>query len=232
MSLSALYPVNLRLCDRLCVVIGGGRVASRKIKTLLICGAVVRVVSPYVQPDLKKIILDRRLQWLEREYVEGDLQGAFLAFAATSDPGVQQQVKEEAERYKIILNSADDPVGSDFHVPAHFRRGEMLMTVSTGGSSPALSRQIREWLEQEIGPEYEAVVGFLAMVRDTVVGRDNDSVAHRELFQNLLNLDIVKLIRDANWFDLQMVLLQELPEDVDSVVLIRRFLDTYDKKKG
>jgi len=232
MSFSALYPVNLRLCDRLCVVIGGGHVAIRKIKTLLICGAIVRVVSPYVQPDLKRIILARRLQWLEREYVEGDLRGAFLAFAATSDPGVQQQVKEEAEKYKIILNSADDPVGSDFHVPAHFRRGEMLMTVSTGGSSPTLSRQIREWLEQEIGPEYEAVVGFLAMVRDTVVSRDNDSAAHRELFQRLLNLDIVKLIRDADWFDLQMVLLQELPGDVDSVALIRRFLDTYDKKKG
>ena len=232
MSFSALYPVNLKLCDRLCVVIGGGHVATRKIKTLLICGAVVRVVSPYVQLDLKKIILDRRLQWLEREYVEGDLRGAFLAFAATSDPGVQQQVKEDAEKYKIILNSADDPVGSDFHVPAHFRRGEMLMTVSTGGSSPALSRQIREWLEQEIGPEYEAVVGFLAMIRDTVVSRDNDSAAHRELFQSLLNLDIVKLIRDADWFDLQMVLLQELPGNVDSVALLRRFLDTYDKKKG
>ncbi len=172
------------------------------------------------------------MEWLEREYVEGDLRGAFLAFAATSDPEVQQQVKEEAEKYKIILNSADDPVGSDFHVPAHFRRGEMLVTVSTSGSSPALSKQIREWMEQEIGQEYEAVVGFLAMVRDAVVSRDTGSIPHKELFQNLLKIDIVKMIRDGNWFDLQMVLLQELPEDVDSVALIRRFLDAYDKKKG
>ncbi len=231
MFFSALYPINLKLCDRLCVVIGGGDVASRKIKNLLTCGAVVRVVSPYVQTDLKKLILDRRLEWLEREYVEGDLREAFLAFAATSDPDVQQQVKEEAAKCNIILNSADDPAGSDFHVPAHFRRGEMLVTVSTSGSSPALSSRIREWLEQEIGPDYEAVVGFLAIVRDAVVSRDNDSITHRELFQNLLNLDIVKLISDGNWFDLQMLLLQELPGDVDSIALIRRFLDTYDLEK-
>jgi precorrin-2 dehydrogenase/sirohydrochlorin ferrochelatase len=231
MSFSALYPVNLKLCDRLCVVIGGGNVATRKIKNLLTCGAVVRVVSPYVHAGLMKIILDRHVEWLEREYVAGDLQGAFIAFAVTGDPDVQQQVKEEADKYKVILNSASDPTGSDFHVPAHFRRGKMLVTVSTGGSSPALSRQVREWLEQEIGPEYEAVAGFLAMVRDAVVGRDDDSTMHKELFQNLLKLDIVKLIREGNWFDLQMILLQELPPEVDSVALIRRFLDVHDKNK-
>ena len=232
MSFSALYPVNLKLCGRLCIVIGGGNVATRKIKNLLTCGAVVRVVSPYVHADLMKIVLDRRVEWLEREYVEGDLLGAFIAFAATGDSDVQQQVKEEAEKYKIILNSVSDPAGSDFHAPAHFRRGKMLVTVSTGGSSPALARQVREWLEQEIGPEYEAIVGFLAMVRDAVVGRDDDSTTHKELFQNLLELDIVKLIREGNWFDLQMVLLRELPTEVDSVALIRRFLDVHDKKKG
>ncbi len=232
MSFSALYPVNLKLCDRLCVVIGGGNVATRKIKSLLTCGAAVRVVSPYVHTDLMKIILDRRLEWLERKYVEGDLQGAFVAFAATSDPDVQQQVKEEADKYKIILNSVDDPVGSDFHIPAHFRRGKMLVTVSTGGSSPVLSRQVKERLEREIGQEYEAVVGFLAMVREAVVGRDDESTGHKELFQKLLSFDIVKLIREGNWFDLQMILLQELPEDIDSVALIRRFLDVHDKKNA
>jgi len=228
MSCSALYPVNLKLHDRLCVVIGGGNVALRKIRSLLACGAVVRIVSSNVLYDLAKIIREHRLEWLKRDYVEGDLQGAFLAFAATSDPVVQQQVKEEAERYKIILNSADDPVGSNFHVPAHFRRGELLVTVSTGGSSPALSKQLREWLEQEIGLEYESVVGFLALVRDAVVSRDNDSTVHKELFQNLLKVDIVKLIRDKNWFDLQMMLLQELPEEVDSVALLKDFLEVYD----
>jgi len=231
MSSSTFYPVNLKLCDRLCVVIGGGNVASRKVNNLLTCGAVVRVVSPYVQIHLEKLIFQKKVEWFEREYAEGDLQGAFLAFAATSDRNVQQLVKEEAEQHKIIFNSADEPAGSDFHVPAHFRRGKMLVTVSTGGCSPALSKYLRESLEKEIGPEYESVVGFLALIRDAVVSRDNDSTAHKELFQRLLEMDIVKLICDGNWFELQMILLQELPGDIDSVALIRRFLDVHDKKR-
>ena len=227
----AFYPVNLKISNRLCVVVGGGSVAFRKVKSLLDCGAVVRILSPYVIDGLKTIILENRVEWFEREYVEGDLHGAFLVFAATNNPDVQKQVKEEAKKYKVLVNSADDPGACDFHVPAHFRRGKMLVTVSTGGGSPALSKQIREWLEEEIGQEYEAVVDFLAMVREAVISRDSDSSDHKELFQNLLNFDIAELIRDGNWFDLQMVLLQELPEEIDSATLMKRFLHEHDKKK-
>ena len=225
-----LYPVNLNITNRLCVVIGGGSVAFRKVKTLLDSEGVVRIVSPYVEPGLKKIILEKQVEWFEREYAKGDLQGAFLAFAATSDPDVQLQVKEEAQKYQAILNSADDPVGSDFHVPAHFRRGKMLVTVSTGGGSPAMSKQIRERLELDFGSEYEAVVDFLAMVREDVVSSDVDSSTHQKLFHNLLKVDLLGLIRESNWFDLQMVLLQELPENIDAVAIIKRFLDEHDKK--
>ncbi len=226
----SLYPVNLNIANRLCVVIGGGSVALRKVKNLLDCDAVVRIVSPYVEPGLKKIILKNQLEWFEREYAKGDLQGAFLAFAATSDPDVQLQVKEEAHKYQAILNSADDPVGSDFHVPAHFRRGKMLVTVSTGGGSPAMSKQIRERLELDFGSEYEVVVDFLAMVREDVVNGEVDSSTRQKLFHNLLKVDLLGLVRESNWFDLQMVLLQELPENIDAVALIKRFLDEHDKK--
>lgn len=227
----ALYPINLKITDRLCVVVGGGSVAFRKVKSLLNCGCVVRIVSPYVEEGLKEIILKQQVEWFEREYVEGDLQSAFLVFATTNNPDVQKQVKEEACKYKVLINSADDPGSCDFHVPAHFRRGKMLVTVSTGGGSPALSKQIREWLEGEIGQEYEAVVDFLAMVREAVVCRDGDSSGHKELFESLLKFDIVGLIRSGNWFDLQMVLLQELPEEIDSVALMKSFLHEHDKKE-
>jgi len=227
----AFYPINLKITGRLCVVVGGGSVAFRKVKSLLDCGAVIRIVSPCVEDSLKEIIVKRHVEWLEREYAEGDLRGAFLVFAATSVPGVQKQVQEEAEKYKIMLNSADDPTRSNFHVPAHFRRGKVLVAVSTEGGSPALSKQIREWLEEEIGQEYEAIVDFLAMVREAVVSRDRDYSSHKELFQNLLRLDIEGLIRDSKWFELQMVLLQELPGEIDSVTLMKRFLHEHDKKK-
>jgi len=228
----SFYPVNLKISGLLCVVVGGGPVALRKVRGLLDCGAVIRIVSPYVEPELKEIIFEKQVEWLEREYVEGDLQAAFLGFAATGDQDVQRQVKRDAEKYGIMLNYVDNPEGSDFHVPAHFRRGKMLVTVSTGGGSPALSKQIREWLEGEIGVEYEAIVDFLAMVREAVVGRDDDSASHKELFQKLLKVDIVRLIRERNWFDLQMVLLKELPGDIDSAALIKRFLQQHEAREG
>jgi precorrin-2 dehydrogenase/sirohydrochlorin ferrochelatase len=225
----ALYPVNLNITGRLCVVVGGGSVAFRKVSSLLECGADIRIVSPSVTAALQEIIVANRLVWFERDFAEGDLQGAYLAFAATSRGEVQELVKRDADRFQVLLNCADDPHGSDFHVPAHFRRGEMLVAVSTGGGSPALSRQTRRRLEREIGPEYEATVALLALVRKAVLRQGGNSSDNKEVFQNLLKVDIVEMVRDANWFELQMLLLRELPADIDAARLLDEFLREHDK---
>lgn len=223
------YPINIRITDRLCLVIGGGPVALRKVKGLLQAGARVRVISPEVEPELQKLEESRKIEWMRRGYVEGDLWGGYLAFAVTDDHAVQALIMKEAEKSAVLLNSADDPKGSDFHVPAHFRRGKMLITISTGGGSPALAKQIREQLEEEIVPEYGAVVDFLSLVREQVVSRIDDPAAHAELFRRLLHLGIVDLLLEAQWFELQMLLLRELPEDIDAVALMRQFLEKHDK---
>lgn len=223
------YPINIRLADRLCLVIGGGSVACRKVRGLLQGGARVRVISPEVEPELRRLIESQHLEWLKREYVEGDLRGGFLAFAVTDDRAVQAMIMKEAEKSAVLLNSGDDPLGSDFHVPAHFRRGKMLITVSTGGGSPALAKKIRERLEVDIGPEYAAVVDLLSLIREQVVSRHEDSAAHAELFRRLLQLGVVDLLLAANWFDLQMLLLRELPEEIDAVALMRQFLEKHDR---
>ena len=223
------YPINIRIADRLCLVIGGGPVALRKVKGLLQAGARVRVISPEVEPELQKLEESGKIEWMRRGYVEGDLRGGYLAFAVTDDRAVQALIMKEAEKSAVLLNSADDPKGSDFHVPAHFRRGKMLITISTGGGSPALAKQIREQLEEEIVPEYGAVVDLLSLVREQVVSRIDDPAAHAELFRRLLHLRIVDLLLEAQWFELQMLLLRELPEDIDSVTLMRQFLEKHDK---
>lgn len=223
------YPINIRIADRLCLVIGGGSVALRKVKGLLQGGARVRVISPEVEPELQRMSELQEIEWLEREYVEGDLRGAFLAFAVTDNSGVQDIIMTEAERSAVLLNSADDPQRSDFHVPAHFRRGKMLITVSTGGGSPALAKRIREQLEDNIVPEYEAVVDLLSLIRNQVVGRNDDSASHAELFRRLLHAGVVDLLLEAKWFELQMLLLRELPDDIDAVALMRQFLEKHDK---
>lgn len=223
------YPINIRIADRLCLVIGGGPVALRKVIGLLQGGARVRVISPEVEPELQRLSELQDIEWLEREYVEGDLRGAFLAFAVTDNNAVQDKIMKEAERSTVLLNSADDPRRSDFHVPAHFRRGKMLITVSTGGGSPALAKRIREQLEDNIVPEYEAVVDLLSLIRNEVVGRNDDSAAHAQLFRRLLHVGVVDLLLEAKWFDLQMLLLRELPDDIDAVALMRQFLEKHDK---
>ena len=84
------------------------------------------------------------IQWFERGFVEGDLKGVFLVFAATNDRKIQAQIVAEAAKGEVLVNSVDNPQSSDFHVPAHFRRGDVLVTVATGGGSPALSRVLRK----------------------------------------------------------------------------------------
>lgn len=226
----ALYPINLRIRGRLVVVVGGGEVALRKVKGLLAAGARIRLVCPHLEGELLEFANSGCLDWLPRGYAEGDLKGAFMAFAATDDRQVQGRIEREAVRQGILLNSADDPAGCDFHIPAHFRRGRMLITVSTGGGSPALAKKVRERLEQEISPQFGAVVELMARVRERLVddGYGDDSAANGEIFRRLLQQGMVELVLANNWFDVQMLLLREMPESVDAVALVRRFLEQHD----
>lgn len=223
-----LYPVNLNICDKLCLVVGGGTVALRKTKSLLAAGARIRVISPEVLPALNVLAENEEIEWFDRGFAEGDLKGVFLVFAATNRHEVQVLIVEEASKYSVLMNSADDPLNSHFHVPAHFRRGRMLVTVSTGGSSPALAKRIKQRLEREIVPEYELVVELLSLIREQVVRLGGDSALNGDLFRRLLQQEIVELILEANWFDLQMMLLRELPDSVDAVTLMKKFLEKYD----
>lgn len=225
----SLYPVNLKIRNKLCLVVGGGNVALRKIRSLIDCGASIRVISPMVTPEIFAMARKKEIEWLERGYAEGDLRGVFLAFAATNDHHAQELIRQDAAAYSVLLNCVDDPKGSHFHVPAHFRRGKMLLTVSSGGGSPALSKIIRQQLEETIIAEYEGVVDLMAMIRVKVVRVEADSSDNRELFSTLLEKGLVQLILNKKWFDLQMLLLQELPGEIDSVVLLKQFLEKHDK---
>jgi precorrin-2 dehydrogenase / sirohydrochlorin ferrochelatase len=227
----ALYPINLRIRGRLVVVVGGGEVALRKVKGLLAAEARIRLVCPHLEGQLLEFSDSGCIDWVPRGYAEGDLKGAFMAFAATDDRQVQGRIEREAVRQGILLNSADDPTGCDFHIPAHFRRGRMLITVSTGGGSPALAKMVRERLEREIAPHYGAVVELMARIRECLVdddGRGDDSAANGEIFRRLLQQGLVELVLADNWFDVQMLLLRELPASVDAVALVRRFLEQHD----
>ena len=123
----AFYPINLNIAGQLCVVVGGGGVATRKISSLLVCAARVRVISPQLSAGAKELIDKNHLEWTPRAYMRGDLQGATLAFALTDRPEVQQQITAEAKELGIPINIGDNPAACTFQIPATLRRGELLI---------------------------------------------------------------------------------------------------------
>ncbi len=156
-----LYPIFLNLDGKRCVVVGGGEVADRKARKLLQAKAKVVVISPEVKPELASMAAEVR----RRPYREGDLEGAFLVFAATDRRDVNAAVAREARARGVPVNVADNPTEGDFALPSTLRRGRLQVAVSTGGASPTLARRIRRELEDAFGFEWAGVVEELSRAR-------------------------------------------------------------------
>jgi precorrin-2 dehydrogenase / sirohydrochlorin ferrochelatase len=187
------YPVNLVLDGRSCLVVGGGRIALRKVEGLLACGARVTVVAPDVDPALHGL---PGVTVVERAWQPDDLQGMWLVIAATDDPAVNGAVYAEGQRSGVWVNGADDPANCSFTLPSVVRRGDLQVTVSTGGRSPALATWLRRRLEGEIGPEYAVLLDLLATEREGLkaAGRSTEGLD----WQSALDSDMLGLIRNGD----------------------------------
>lgn len=155
----------MNVCNRPVVVIGGGEVGLAKIRGLLEAGALVIVVDPDPVDGVRRLASSKKIRWIKRRYRKGDLARAVLAVTATDDRLVNRAACEEAKRRGIFLNAVDKPEYCTFTVPAKIRRGEFLLTISTGGLAPALSKKLREDLEKRFGPEYGELVKVLGRLR-------------------------------------------------------------------
>jgi precorrin-2 dehydrogenase/sirohydrochlorin ferrochelatase len=148
------YPLFLNISGKRCVVAGGGDVALRKVRVLLEHGANVVVISPDLCSGLAGIVDNSHIQVHRRPYRQGDLNDAFIAIAATDSKEVNLEIMKEAHDKAVLINIVDDAENSDFIVPAHMRREDIAIAISTAGKSPALARKIRTKLEKEFGEEY------------------------------------------------------------------------------
>ena len=155
------FPVNLNLHGRPVLVVGGGRIAYRKVEQLLMADAEVTVLSPMFVDEFHSL----PVTLVQREYASGDIDAFRLVITATGNTPVNQQIYDECEAKGIWINSADDPDRCAFTLPAALRRGDLMVTVSTGGASPALASWLRSHLELSIVPEFEQVVSRLAIER-------------------------------------------------------------------
>ncbi|MGH7807147.1 MAG: precorrin-2 dehydrogenase/sirohydrochlorin ferrochelatase family protein [Thermodesulfobacteriota bacterium] len=188
------YPVNLDVERRKCVVVGGGKVAEKKVLGLLECGADVSVISPQLVANLKELSDKRVIKYLKRAYKPGDLKGAYLVVASTNSHKVNRRVGEEARRLGILVNVVSAPSLSDFSVPAVLRRGEFMLTVSTSGKSPALSRRLRMELEDAFGDEYDAFTEILGRIRKRF--RDISPENRKRIYTQVAMSSIPLLLRE------------------------------------
>lgn len=191
------YPVCLIGIERRrTLVIGGGNVAARKVAGLLRAGARVTVISPTLTSELKALADARRIAVIGRTYREGDLVGAYLVIAATDDPVVNRTVWQAAEQRGCLVNVVDDPAHSNFITPAVVHREDLTIAISTGGTSPALARRLRERLESLIGPEYEELAVLLAELRPELGRRYSEEKARQEAAFRLVDSDVLDIIKE------------------------------------
>ncbi|MDN5347786.1 MAG: precorrin-2 dehydrogenase [Clostridia bacterium] len=183
------YPIFIKLEGQECLVVGGGKVAERKTKSLLEAGAAVTLVSPRLTAGLWNLVEAGLLAWQQRPYREEDLEGKMLVFAATNDRETNARVARDCRRRGLLVNVSDDEKNSNFFVPAVARRGQLQIAVSTGGQSPALARYLRRRLEKEIGPEWQSFNDFLGEIRQEIKKRFPDDQKQREAVFRLLVQD-------------------------------------------
>jgi precorrin-2 dehydrogenase / sirohydrochlorin ferrochelatase len=190
-----VYPINLDLKNRLCAVLGGGNVALRKVKTLLAAEARITVIAPVLTGDLAHLAKIGQVNWVGKKYESGDLHGFFLVICATNNSPTNIKAAIEAKREGALVNVAEPAHFSDFTVPAQVRRGDLLLTVSTGGKSPALARQLRRELEKDFGDTYGAWLEQLTLLRKEMRSR-LESSQERELFwRQALDAEVLELVK-------------------------------------
>jgi precorrin-2 dehydrogenase/sirohydrochlorin ferrochelatase len=191
------YPLFLDVTGRLCVVVGGGEVAERKVMALLDCGADVRVVSPQMTEGLHRMAVEGAIRAEVREYQEGDLEGALLAIAATDNSALNARVSSEVRGLGILVNVVDDPERSSFIVPSLFRRGGVLIAISTGGRSPALAKRIRLVLEETFPEELGSLADLVSDVRREM--KDRGLMVDTDAWQEALDLDaLIDMLRKGD----------------------------------
>jgi siroheme synthase-like protein len=154
---ASLLPLFLKLDGRAVLVVGAGAIAERKVASLLEAQALVRVVSPDATAAVRALARDGRLEWVPRRFEEGDVEGTWLVISATGDPETQRRVTVAAEARRIFVLAVDDPPNASAYSGAVVRRLPFLIAISSSGATPALTRVVKEIIEQVLpGDEWVA----------------------------------------------------------------------------
>ena len=178
----------LNIQHKKCLVIGGGKVAYRKIKSLLKCGGEVTVISGELCDEIEQLCSENRICVIRRNYISGDaICGYFLVVCAANDPETNRLAAKEAQAQHILVNVADNPQLSSYIVPSVLRRQDLTVAVATGGKSPLLAKRIRHKLEDIISDEYEELLERLARAREKAKQSNLPTKEKLKLYDSIIN---------------------------------------------
>ncbi|MGE7624093.1 precorrin-2 dehydrogenase/sirohydrochlorin ferrochelatase family protein [Viridibacillus sp. NPDC096237] len=194
--MTTYYPIMLQIKDKRCVVIGGGKVANRKVTSLLVAGANVTVISPVLDEKLREKWQNHLITWHDKFFEASDLQNAFCIIAATNCPSVNAKVKECALPHQLV-NIVDEASESNFIVPASLRRGDLTIAVSTAGANPGLAKKVKDDLTHQFDDYYGEYVAFLQKARTDVLANVSDVKEKKTLLDALLQPEFLTLTKEG-----------------------------------
>lgn len=194
------YIACLRLTGRRCVVVGGGDVGLEKVEGLLACDGDVVLIAPDATPPLRELAAEGSIRWEQRGYETGDLEGTFIAIAATNDTDVNIRVFEDAERRAMLVNVVDVPPLCNFILPAIHRTGPLAIAISTAGASPALAKRLKREIGEAYGEPYARLAELLNEARGWAKGSLPTYQDRKQFFEGIVNgePDPVELLRGGD----------------------------------
>lgn len=197
---AAVLPVNLKLAGRKCAVIGGGSVALRRVKTLLEAGAQVRVIAPEIDSELLKLTREENVEWIAEPFTASLVLGMFLVVCATNDEAANRSAAWASKATGALVNMAAPPMElSDLTLPAKTERDGLLLTVSTNGASPELSRRIRQSMEADILEVYGPWLERLTPIRKEMRKKLEGYAQRQAFWREALNSEVMALVKEKKY---------------------------------
>ncbi len=209
------YPILLKLDNKMALVAGGGKVARRKVETLLEFGASVNVVARELVPELQKLVDDNIIRLVGDEFMDCHLDDTEVVIAATDDTALNHKIAETAQKRGLLVNAVDQPADCNFIVPSIMKRGELLIAISTSGRSPALAKAIREKLEGEFGVEYAIFVTLMRHLRKEILTKGLSQGENSDIFTRIVQSDILNAISHDDWEGVRSTLSEILPDNIN-----------------